>query len=156
MSGAALAVLAEVCRRVARGPVLRPDFSLQQGPAGKHELVVFPGEQRAWAVDFFVRIDGRSFAGFAAISGVLSPAKRGLTRVPSGAFATPVTLRVLAARCEIDRAEFESLMLGDVVLPGEPALEALARTSTQATVANGTTVIVCSPGAALGVEARGA
>lgn len=151
LTGAALAVVAEVNRRLARGPGLRLDFSLQQAPAGKHELVAFPGERSAWVVDFRLRVDGRTFFGFAAVSGALDwPRRVWPTRSP--AFGTLVTLNVVVAECELERADFESLMLGDVVMPGSPTLDVFASKSHELNLPNGTTVTLCSPGAAVGLK----
>lgn len=144
-TGAALSVIAEVCRRVARGPALEPDFSLSRGAAGASALVVAPGEQRAWAVDFYMRVDGRSFMGFAAISGAVHPRDASVAPSDGGLEATPLSLNAVVARCELDRAEFDALSVGDIVLPGDDALSAFA--SGTPTLANGNSVLLCSPGA---------
>lgn len=152
MTGAALAVVTELCRRVALGPALRPDLELRQGPAGKHELVDSPGGKTAWALDFYLRIDGRTFIGFAAISGAHEPAARSLPRSPSGASSTPVTLQLVVARIELLRSDFESLMWGDVVLPHHGELDVWARALDSSNVPDGATAILCSPGAAQGLK----
>jgi type III secretion system YscQ/HrcQ family protein len=150
--GASLAVLAEVCRRVARGPSLAPDFSVCGTSAGKPSLVGSPGPQRAWAVDFFVRLDGQSFAGSAAISGAVKATQPAHSDTQGRALATPVALVLVVARCVLERPQFESLMLGDVVIPDAPILTALAADSPNPDALNGSVMWLCSPGATQALE----
>jgi type III secretion system YscQ/HrcQ family protein len=154
MLGAALSVLAEVCRRVARGAPLMPHFSRATELIATSPVVVAPGAQRAWCVDFFLRLDGRSYTCFAAISGELRTPKLALDCQSEVMRATPVSLNLVVARCEFERGEFESLMVGDVVIPPDMTLDAFASFGATAEIPEGMSAVACSPGAARGLRLR--
>jgi type III secretion system YscQ/HrcQ family protein len=153
-TGAALAILAEIARRASRGAPLTPDLPL--GRDGRPTSLAV-GAQQAWAVDFWMRLDNTSYAGFAAITAEKSaPSAPKLS--PEPRTALPITLPLLVARCVLSVDDYGSLCVGDVVVPDESnALDWLKAVLGGAPIAEKVGALLCSPGAtrALVLSARG-
>lgn len=156
-TGAALAILSEVARRISRGVPLAPDFSVS--PDGKPTPLAV-GAQRAWGVDFWIRLDGVSYAGFAAVTpdrGPSAPEKPEDALLAGVQAQSPISLPLVIARCVLDAADYQTLCVGDVVLPEEPNNLTWTTTSVATgVIADGVHTWLCSPGAsrALALSSR--
>ncbi len=144
-TGAALAILAELARRISRDVPLVPDFSLSQdGRAAPIAL----GAQRALALDFWARLDGVSYAGFASVTHDRGVAQREPTALESAQGAVNVVLPLVLARCVLEADDYQSLCIGDVILPEDPTQLAWTKQHEGGRpIPDQTTAWVCSPGA---------
>lgn len=152
-TGAALAILAEVARRIARGTPLAPDFSQHVESRGAAPLA---SAQPGLAVDFWIRLDGVSHAGFVSIVLEGAPTEGLPTKLEPTRSSLPVSLALVLARCELDAVDYHSLTLGDVVLPSDPAALAWVKASSDGTsVSDKAVAWLCSPGATRGLVVSG-
>lgn len=154
-TGAAMAILSEVARRTARLSPLTPDFS--HDPLGQPGPVAL-GTQRALGLDFWLRLDGVSYAGFAAVASDGGGVQSSPPPETEEQSTLPVGLRLIFARCELSGEDYHSLCQGDVVIPAEAAnLSWLAKPSRSIRIPDGIEAWLCSPGAHRGLllSARG-
>src|SRR5690606_12089709 len=114
-TGASLAIVTEVARRVSRGAPLVHDLTPLQG---ERSTALSIGPQRAWAVDFWVRLDNTSYSGFAALSVDTATSNAKTVSIDSSR-ALPIRLRLVVARCVLAADDYRSLCVGDVVVPNE-------------------------------------
>lgn len=152
-TGAALAIVAEVARRLSREAPLVPDLSMVRD--GRAPAIA-TGAQRAWAVDFWMRLDNMSYAGFAAV-GIDKSAQRASKCGPRLRTALPISLRLLVGRCVLSADDYRSLCIGDVVVPDESStLTWVGSVRGGAPIPDGVSALLCSPGAArcLALSAR--
>lgn len=144
-TGAALAILAEVARRVARATPLTPDISQ---PVVSRNAAPLVSGQPGLAVDFWIRLDGVSHAGFASIAVDGAPAVPRVTSPNEAQASVPVSLPLVLARCELDANDYHALTPGDVVLPGDPtALDWVKAAADGTSVSDQAKAWLCSPGA---------
>lgn len=147
--GATLAVLSELARRLARGVPLTPDFSFgQEGNA-----TIAAGTQRAYAVDFWLRLDDAAYRGFASVSlPPHTPAMPAplLAAAPLG--NAPLALPLVIGRATLAAADYQSLSVGDVIVPEDPAFPKLVNPYVKGTpVPDGLNAWACLPGASRGL-----
>lgn len=152
-TGAALAILAEVARRIARDAPLAPDFSQHMESRGTPPLA---SAQPGLAVDFWIRLDGVSHAGFASVAVEGAPQKTLPANRDAVHASLPVSLALVLARCELDASDYHSLTLGDVVLPSDRAILAwLIAANGGASIPDKAVAWLCSPGATRGLVVSG-
>ncbi len=102
LAGAFHALADEVAARLVRGEPLSPGADLN------------PPVSPIWQADFWLRVDGVSYRGRAALSGQLSaPA----AAVNLAATELPVRLALVLATSLCSRADLDGLQLGDALVP---------------------------------------
>lgn len=151
--GATLAVLSELARRLARGVPLTPDFSF--GQDGNSPIAA--GSQRAYAVDFWLELDGAAYRGFASVSLTHHAAATVSLRARPTLAATslgkaPLALPLVLGRATLTAADYQSLCLGDVIVPEDPTFSKLVTAHVKgAPIPDGLNIWVCLPGASRGL-----
>lgn len=147
--GATLAVLSELARRLSKGVPLTPDFSFGQDVSTR----IAPGSQRAWGVDFWLRLDNAAYRGFASVSLASTAAaapSSSLAATPLG--RTPLTLPLVIGRATLTAADYHSLCVGDVLVPEDPTFPKLVNSVVEGTpITDGLNAWVCLPGASRGL-----